>query len=181
MRATGVLQKCLSSPLRSMHTARAQVLLRSVEALIAGRRLTLMDLARAWPGAMKVRAPLKALDRLLSNPHLHAERAPIYAEMARWLWVRPRSVIVVDWSPATGDRRWQLLRAAVPVGGRTITVLECVMPMEKQASPAVEKVFLQALAAMVPARCTPIIVTDAGFRAPWFRNYGDTLPIHQLF
>ncbi len=48
MRATEVLQKCLGSALGSMHALRSRVLLRTVEATIHGRRLTLIDLARAW-------------------------------------------------------------------------------------------------------------------------------------
>lgn len=68
MRATKVLQKCLGDALQPMHALRRSVLLRAVEALIHGRRLTLIDVARAWPGAERVRAPLKALDRLLGNP-----------------------------------------------------------------------------------------------------------------
>ena len=83
MRASQVLQKCLGRSLQPMHEARSRVLLRSVEALLTGRRLTLMDIARAWPGAERVRAPLKAFDRLLSNPHLHHERERIYGDMAR--------------------------------------------------------------------------------------------------
>ena len=51
MRASQVLQKCLGRSLQPMHEARSRVLLRSVEALLTGRRLTLMDIARAWPGA----------------------------------------------------------------------------------------------------------------------------------
>jgi hypothetical protein len=51
MRATGVLQKSLSSALDSMHALLSRVLLRAVEAMIRGRRLTLIDQARAWPGA----------------------------------------------------------------------------------------------------------------------------------
>jgi hypothetical protein len=43
MRASQVLQKCLSSSLGEMHALRSRVLLRSVEALLEGRRLTLMD------------------------------------------------------------------------------------------------------------------------------------------
>lgn len=169
MRAKSVLQKCLFPSVRAMHATRAEALLKAVDALIQGRRLTLMDLARSWPGAMKVRAPLKSLDRLLSNEHLQRERLPLYARMAQWLWVCPQPVIVVDWSPATANKRWQLLRAAVPVGGRTITVLDRVVASDQLASPAIEKAFLQALSTIVPAHCTPIIVTDAGFRAPWFR------------
>src|SRR6185312_2081339 len=65
--ACRVLQKCLSRSLTAMHRARSRVLLHAVEALITGRRPTLMDVARSWPGAERVRAPLKAFDRLLSN------------------------------------------------------------------------------------------------------------------
>jgi len=119
MRATEVLQKCLCDALGSMHALRSRVLLRAVEAMIHGRRLTLMDLARAWPGAERIRAPLKALDRLLGNHHLHAEREHIYRAMTQWLVRNKQPVIVIDWSDLKQDRSWHLLRAAIPVGGRS--------------------------------------------------------------
>lgn len=96
--------------------------------LVAGRRLTLIDVARSWPGAMHVRASLKALDRLLSNGHLHAEREQIYAGMARWLARSAHPVIVIDWSDLERDGSWFLLRAAIPVGGRTLPLLDMVFP-----------------------------------------------------
>jgi hypothetical protein len=169
MRATEVLQKCLGDALKPMHALRRHVLLRAVEALIHGRRLTLIDVARAWPEAERIRAPLKALDRLLGNPHLHAEREHVHAAMARWLLRGPHPVIVLDWCDLKADRRWHLLRAAVPVGGRTLTILDMVFPDGQQGSPAAEKRFLQRLATLIPHHVKPILVTDAGFRAPWFR------------
>lgn len=169
MRASRVLQKCLAGSLHAMHEARSRVLLRAVEALIAGRRLTLMDVARSWPGAERVRAPLKALDRLLSNPHLHAEREQVYADMARWLLRSEHPVIVIDWSDLKPDKSWGLLRAAVPVGGRTLPVLDMVFPGSQAGSPKAEKQFLLRLKQIVPEGVTPILVTDAGYRAPWFR------------
>lgn len=169
MRATKVLQKCLGDALQPMHALRRCVLLRAVEALIQGRRLTLIDVARAWPGAERIRAPLKALDRLLGNPHLHAEREHLHGAMARWLLRGPHPVIVLDWCHLKADRRWHLLRAAVPVGGRTLTILDMVLPDGQQGSPAAEKQFLQRLATLIPEGMQPILVTDAGFRAPWFR------------
>lgn len=169
MRASGVLQKCLSGSLGAMHALRSRVLLRSVEALIAGRRLTLMDVARSWPGAERVRAPLKAFDRLLSNRRLHGERERIYADMARWLLRGERPVIVIDWSDLKEDKRWCLLRAAVPIGGRTLPVLDMVFPGKEQGTPAAEKRFLLRLQALVPQGARPVLVTDAGFRSPWFR------------
>lgn len=169
MRASRVLQKCLSECLDAMHAMRSRVLLQAVEALVAGRRLTLLDVARSWPGAERVRAPLKAFDRLLSNRHLYAERERIYASMARWLLGCERPVIVVDWSDLKADKSWCLLRAAVPVGGRTLPVLDMVFPGAKANSPVAERCFLQRLKQLVPTNATPILVTDAGFRSPWFR------------
>lgn len=169
MRASRVLQKCLSECFDAMHAMRSRVLLHAVEALVVGRRLTLLDVARSWPGAERVRAPLKAFDRLLSNRHLHAEREHIYAGMARWLLGAEHPVIVIDWSDLKADKSWCLLRAAVPVGGRTLPVLDMVFPGAKANSPAAERSFLQRLKQLVPTGTTPILVTDAGFRSPWFR------------
>lgn len=167
MRAEQVLQKCLGVALESMHALRQRVLLRAVDALLTGRRLTLMDMARSWPGAERVRAPLKALDRLLSNRHLHGEREQVYAAMAGWLLRAPQPIIVVDWSDLKDDKSWHLLRAAVPVGGRTMPVLDMVFPGGEQGSPKAEQRFLQRLQRIVPEGVCPILITDAGFRAPW--------------
>ncbi len=177
MRATGVLQRCLSDGLEAMHATRSRVLLRAVEALLAGRRLTLMDVARSWPGAERVRAPLKALDRLLSNRHLHAERERVYANMAHWLLRGERPVIVIDWSDLKADKAWCLLRAAVPVGGRTLPVLDMVFPGWEAGSPVAEQRFLQRLKQVVPESITPLLVTDAGFRSPWFRAVSKLLDL----
>lgn len=179
MRAHRVLQKCLSTSLAALHKTRERALLRAVDALVAGRRLTLMDVARSWPDAVRIRAPLKAFDRLLSNRHLHGERESLYADMARWLSRHPQPVIVIDWSDLKADRSWGLLRAAVPVGGRTLPVLDMVFPGHEYGSPGAEKRFLQRLKQVIPDSVTPVLVTDAGFRSPWFREV-DKLGWHWL-
>jgi hypothetical protein len=94
-----------------MHALRCAALLDAVRALIAGRRLTLMELARSWPDALRVAAPLKRLDRLLGNGHLAEERDGLYAALINWAVRQPRPVIVVDWSPLDRRGRFQLLRA----------------------------------------------------------------------
>lgn len=167
--AAGILQKSLSNALRKMHRTRAKVLLEAVGAFILGRRLILMDLARSWPGAERVRGALKKLDRLLGNPHLHQERHRIYAAMGKWLLSQPRPIIAMDWSDLQGHGLKFLLRAAVPVNGQTMTVLEEVYEEHQKQKPQVEREFLRRLRAMMPAGVKPIIVTDAGFRRPWFR------------
>src|SRR5688572_22087306 len=104
MHAAQVLRRCLSNALDLIHGRRLAVLLGAVQSLIEGQRLTLMDLARSWPDAERVSAPLKKLDRLLGNAHLHDEIATIYAAITAWCTqALARPVIIVDWSDL--DRR----------------------------------------------------------------------------
>lgn len=169
MHAVGLLRSCLRDVLDRMHGRRCAALLGAVRALIAGRRLTLMELARSWPDALRVAAPLKKLDRLLGNVHLAGERDALYAGIVGWVVRQPQPVIVVDWSPLDGRGRFQLLRAGLAVGGRTLTLYEHVYPAKAVGSPRAERALLGALKSAIPSECTPILVTDAGFRAPWFR------------
>lgn len=169
MHAIGILQRVAAPVFKQMHLTRASALLGAVNAHLQGRRLVLMELARAWPGAERIRNPLKRLDRLLGNEHLHQERQPLYAAMAKWLLNQPRPIIIVDWSDLQMHRKKFLLRAAVPVKGQTMTVLEAVYEPHEKQKPHIECDFLRRLRAIVPLGVRPIILTDAGFRRPWFR------------
>jgi len=169
MHAVELLQKCLRSVLEPMHARRRETLLGSVAALIVGRRLVLMDLARSWPGQERVAAPLKRVDRLLSNTHLADERESIYSAMGKWCLCQPQPVILVDWSPVNRRGKFYLLRAALAVGGRALTLWERVTPASECNAPQHEQALLSALKLMMPAGSTPVLVTDAGFKSPWFK------------
>lgn len=170
MHAPQILRRCLSVVLGEMHAARARRLLTSVEALSHCRRLTLTDIARSWPESQHVYAPLKALDRLLSNRHLHGEIAPLYRAMTHWLIRDQRPVILVDWADLKSDGLWCVLRAAVPKRGRSLTVFERIYPLSDMNRPAAQSKFLRELARELPAGTRPILVTDAGFRSEWYRR-----------
>lgn len=169
MHAIRILHRCLSCVLDSMHAARRRRLLHAVQALVQGRRLTLTDLARSWPGATWMHAPLKGLDRLLSHPHVQAAVKPLHQAMATWLMRRPHSIVLVDWADLKRDGRWCVLRAAVPVGGRALTVYERIFPITQMNQPKAQHAFLRDLKRLIPAGVVPILVTDAGFRSDWFR------------
>jgi len=153
-----------------MHAARSRRLLEAVEALIQGRRLTLTDLSRSWPGATWAHAPLKALDRLLSNYRVHQAITPLHQAMVPWLIRQSHPLVVVDWSDLKGDQRWCVLRAAVPVGGRALTVYEQIFPLCRIGQPTAQLEFLRTLKRLVPAGVCPVLVTDAGFRSDWYRG-----------
>ena len=162
-----VMQCCL--PL--MHAARWRALHDVVVSAVNGHALSLVALAVGTPRTTNVRHRVKCVDRLLSNTPLKAHRFDLYAALARqWLTGLPQLLIVVDWSSLTADMQWHWLRASVVCDGRSVTLYEEVHPRKKLGSLAVHTRFIKQLAQLLPQIAhPPIVMTDAGFRNPWFR------------
>ncbi len=137
----------------------------------AADRRQLTALALGTLRATSVRHRVKCVDRLLANPHLESERIETYRALAQeWLSGLPQLLIVVDWSSLSADWQWHWLRASVVVDGRSITLFAEVHARKHLTARGVHRRFIKRLAALLPAmRCPPIVMTDAGFRTPWFR------------
>lgn len=171
MHALNIVQQLIRSCCPSIHAARLTVILAAVAAAVRSRRLTLTELGRALLGGALVKHNIKRIDRLLGNRHLAAERFSLYQVLAcRVVGALVQPLIVVDWTDLTSDRRWQLLRAALPIGGRCLTIYEEIHPLRRFANPRVHRAFLAQLKALLPETVKPILITDAGFRAPWFKS-----------
>jgi hypothetical protein len=153
-----------------MHATRRQALVSAVESLLGGAFLSVTALGRGLNRGARTKHNIKCMDRLLSNPHLQQERCVIYQALCQRLCaplIRP--VILVDWSDIVEQQRLMLIRAALVVEGRAIPLYEAIYTLKKYNSPTTHRQFLRELKALLPDHCTPIIVTDAGFRGPWFR------------
>ncbi|SCZ60364.1 Transposase DDE domain-containing protein, partial [Thiohalomonas denitrificans] len=72
-------------------------------------------------------------------------------------------------SAVSVDGRFHVLRASVPAEGRALTLYEEVHERTHLGSRRVQIAFLDSLAEILPSQCRPIVVTDAGFKNPWFR------------
>jgi hypothetical protein len=171
MHALTILHRCLGSLLTGIHSRRLAVLLEAVAATVSGPRLTLTDIGRRFGGEASLRNKIKRSDRLLGNRHLQGQARMIYTALARMLLsgvVEP--LIVIDWSDLKRDQSLHLLRASLPVGGRSLTLYEEVHPQEKLGNRQVQHRFLQRLAQLLPASAEPIIVADSGFKVPFFRE-----------
>ena len=83
---------------------------------------------------------------------------------------RTRPVLLVDWSDLDARKRHYLLRASLAVNGRSATVYEEVHTLASKDKRRTHRAFLRQLQAVLPVGCRPIIVTDAGFRTPWFQQ-----------
>lgn len=124
----GMLCGCLSS----LHATLAEAVKAAVGGALRGGRLSLSQLARSVESTTAMRHRIKRIDRLLGNPLLHEARMEIYREVAaQWLAGISQVLVVVDWSDATTDQRWHLLRAGVSVEGRSVTLYEEIHPQRK--------------------------------------------------
>lgn len=61
-------------------------------------------------------------------------------------------------------------RASLALEGRSLTLHQVVVPMDEYTCPHVHKAFLHRLKQVLPADFKPVIITDAGFKVPWFKQ-----------
>jgi hypothetical protein len=154
------------------HATRAMALVRVVQALVMGGKAALTQMGRNRAGEAHVKHHIKAVDRLLGNRHLHGEWPSVYKAIAQTLLAKVRRpVLTVDWSDfeCGGSRKWAMIQASVPVGGRAVVIYARAFPFKRYNSPGAHREFLLGLKAVLPNDCRPILITDAGFRGPWFR------------
>jgi len=170
MQAEQVLHKLLDRTCSKMHKKRREALRVNLKAALDGQSLTVTHLGRAISSPAKEKHCIKRADRLLSNPHLHAERLAIYSTVGEVLiGTRVRPVMVVDWSDMDDSKRHFLLRASIAVEGRSLTLYEEVHTRKAKEKPETHLEFLKTVHGMLRPECRPIVVSDAGFRVPWFK------------
>jgi len=77
-------------------------------------------------------------------------------------------ILLVDWSPIPENNQLQIIRVSIPMGGRSLTVLEECYPISELNTPWVHKLLLDDLTQILPENCQPIFLADAIFKTPWF-------------
>ncbi len=170
MHAQRVCHKIMNNALGWMHALRREALTTCILAVIKGQRLTVTGMGRAIHSVAKEKHCIKRADRLLSNGTLYREHRDIYHVFARIIvGATTRPVILVDWSDLDGRKGHFLLRAALALQGRTLTLYEEVHTALTNERPKTHNAFLHRLKALLPPGCRPILITDAGFRTPWFK------------
>jgi hypothetical protein len=145
-------------------------LITAAAALMTHKKLSVTGLGRAICSGTTTKHNIKRIDRLVGNPAVNQDRYTINPVVAKLMLGRQRRpVIVVDWSDLSADGKFHLLRASIPAGGRALTLYEETHYQNNDGNPHVHRRFLRNLKQILPSCCQPIIVTDAGFRTPWFR------------
>jgi hypothetical protein len=173
MHAQDIVQRFIHLHLGAMHAARRKVLVLAVSAIVGGHFLSLTRIARAMSGSIRVKAALKRVDRLIGHGRIEEEAGLVGALLLEQLSrLSGPLVIIVDWSPVNPGGSFVELRAAVsyPGMGRALSVYQQVHPQSLLGNCQLECALLDRLHAWLGGRRGVIVVTDAGFRRPWFAH-----------
>jgi len=88
---------------------------------------------------------------LRSNHHLHQESLSINTVLTQQLiGLQRKPIILVDWSDSDLRQQHFLLRAAIVVEGRSLTVLEKTHPVHEKEKPTIHKQFMTRLKTTLP-------------------------------
>jgi hypothetical protein len=170
MRVGAMVRHLLEGCSGFVHGSRLKAFVRVVEGVLRARRLTPATVGRNLRGQIRPKHGIKCVDRLLGNGGLWRERGHLFRALAaRLLGNCSQPVILVDWTQTMGGKH-EVLVAATAIGGRALPIYVEVHPLKKLGNAAVEERFLRSLKATLPVGCKPVIVTDAGFKGPFFES-----------
>jgi hypothetical protein len=171
MHAALIVSRFIETYLCGLHGARRRVLIALVGAAMNGQCVSLTRLSRGVLGTGCLKAAIKRVDRWIGHPCIEQEAQIVGRELlAQLCRARLPLVIAVDWSAVSPGGKFVELRAAVTrLGmGRALTVYQQVHPLKKLGNAKVERALLEALRAWIVEDIEVTVVTDAGFRRPWF-------------
>lgn len=167
MHAKLFLHSLLEKSSAIKHKSRLGSVLRGLESLLEGGKLSLSGIGRHRKGQAKVKNKLKSADYLLSNGHLCRERRGIYQAVSGYLLKGLKEIaLIVDWSPC--GKGHALLKASVLIYGSSLTVYEEVYPESLQGNYQIHQRFVARLKTFIPSGASVCVITDAGFRTEWF-------------
>ena len=170
MNALTILTNIVSLVSYKMHKTRRNSLIACIRSVLEGSAASVTSIGRGIASRAFEKHRIKRADRLLSNQHLQREAPYLYMVICQLFCTAKHPVIAVDWSDLDEYKGHFLLRAAIVLKGRPITLYQEVHSNKTKEKLATHKAFLEMLKGMLPGNCQPIIVTDAGYKSPWFRE-----------
>ncbi|MBV1907759.1 MAG: IS4 family transposase [Kangiellaceae bacterium] len=155
----------------NMHQYRRNSVSACINSIMHGASATVTSIGRGIHSQSYEKNDIKRADRLLSNSHLLTELPDIYAEVSgQFIHHVNQPVIHIDWSDLDPYKRHFLIRASTKFSGRSLVIYQEVHSIRTKEKPATHKRFLEKLKNIIGDKKQPIIVTDAGFKTPWFRE-----------
>lgn len=171
MHITRLMHQRFQKQLNFVHKSRLGNLMLAVETSVKCNKLYLTGIGREISNRNKTGSNIQKMDRLLGNTHLLNERQDFYKLMIDQLITsNNRPIVHIDWTCINSTTNLYVLRAGLSMKGRSIVLYEECYPKREENNHKTHMAFLKQLKNLLPSSAKPIIVTDAGFRTPWFRQ-----------
>lgn len=170
MHLRGLLHKLFEDAAHFIDKRVHTLLLQSAETLPKSSHLSLTSIGRSLCSRTTVKHNIKRMDRLFSNRTLHQKTSIYFSVIAEHILKSQKEPqIIIDWSGLTRCGAFHMLSANICVGGRALPILTKTYHESEGVNQKTHQDFLHELSIVLPKDCRPIIVTDAGFRNPWFK------------
>lgn len=171
MKVQSIVDQTIRKITPNMHSSRRLALHSCVSSILGGSSNSVTSIGRGISGTAFEKHKIKRADRLCSNQLLYSECLLIYQEIVSHFGHSSSTpIILVDWSDLDDRQDKFLLRASLAIDGRALTLYQEVHTIKTKDKPSTHQMFLKRLKAMFSAKTKPIVVTDAGFRCPWFQQ-----------
>lgn len=154
-----------------VHKKRLDSLLTVSQALIEDGKLSIANLGNRIINNTTPKHNIKKVDRLIGNQKLEIKE--IYCALSQHLLQSMDSVILlVDWS-IYENKKFHILQASIVTDGRSLPLYRDVYDITTGdfSQTQAEDHFLDNLSQCIPNNIKQVtIVTDAGFKTPWFKK-----------
>ena len=164
------LSRSIAHVTSTMHKIRRQCFFVAIESAMSGGALCVTGLGHNINNKALEKHRIKRIDRLCGNVKFQHEIKSIYHRLSSLMVGRlQRPVIHIDWSDRDDRKGHFLIRASLGAQGRSLALYEEIHPLKTKEKPQTHHAFMVKLKGLLPKNTVPIIVTDAGFRIPWFQ------------
>jgi len=174
MKVQKIVEHIIRKVTPNMHASRRLALSACVNSILNGNPTSVTRIGRGIPNNALEKHKIKRADRLCSNPLLQFECNEIYQTMVNQFGnLSATPIILVDWSDLDDRQDKFLLRASIAMEGRAVTLYQETHTVKTKDKPMTHQQFIARLKVMFADDVKPIIVTDAEFRCPWFKQVRD--------
>ena len=169
MLATTFCHTLIKESLGWMHKKTRDSLRNHVNSLLAnGSVLCLHSIGRNLLSSASDKSKINMAWRFSCNKKIQENINLIYRDIFKELLTGLKELIIaVDWSGCCGADT-HLLRASLVFEGRSLVVYNEVHPQSLLGNEQIQSTFLKNLQLIIPADKPVIILTDGGFKTPWF-------------
>lgn len=159
----------IAKSLSWMHTKTRNSLTNHIKSLLSCRaHLSLSVLGRNLPGKALVKHKINMCWRFLSNKKLHGNEKTIYKSICTPVLAELKEVLIaVDWTGCCSSDT-HMLRASLLHTGRSIPIYNEIHSQKDLGTEKIHNQFLSNLKEILPEGKRVVIVTDGGFKTPWF-------------